>query len=567
MLADIFNPALRCFVVAILLVGCDSRFSEVSNKLSEVPAPKIEKIDVEPDQLSLPTDDCDEPWNVGMSPSVGPTRSIQLGKILPKKYQIWGGAISERSGKAILTYMDQTDRDCRDTFAIVCDVNRGRALARWKVDDFLAPFSISADGTAAIFCRQDGVRSARETLYLATKREGSNIPDMEIWRPLVDPWVDQIKPYQAEWEIIWAAFAGDDRIVTLNNAGKLHIWDSYDLSRIGMFPGVQGIPALTPDGSKVAFLTEDMVALLDPSVPEITRVHRVGDLPGRPVLSFEPDGHWLAIAGTGQATLLELDTLKQSRAMIDQLSTSQSMSLMPDLAWAGGSFLYKSRQLYSFDSPIPVWRITGTRWEMPFGRALWAVVSGENNFKSKERELVFRAFELPTDSISKKLEEIFQTTDVIALRVGDPVSVDVSGLPLDRQDEIRDVLVRRLEEEGYRPSRTAKITLCASLDQIHPVDVTYHRMWDMKEKWTYNYEIQRARLEFVNGDRRLWSTTAYEIPPGSIRIDKLPTTGFVSNWGGPDYQMFSEHRLPAFLRGDRSGSVLGSTYLSASGAK
>ena len=565
------KPPLCVVCIAVLLGGCEfvqapRELAEVSKRVTENAARKVEEVVVEADQLALPQDVANRPWNVGVVPQFSTPRPVQLGRLLPEKCQIWGGAISQSSGRAILTYMDKGHRDIRDTVAIVCDVHEGRALAQFRVEEFLAPFCIHPDGRTAIFCRQDGVRSGRETLYIAGGAIGSSIAELRTWRPLVDPAAATIRPYEEEWEITWASFVGPQRIVTLNNAGKLHVWKFPDLNRLAVFPGVKGTPCLTPDGSKVAFLTDDMVALLDPSVPEITHAHRVGELPEEPLPSFHPTGRLLAIAGKGKAIFLRLDNLKQWECMIDRLSTGQGMDLMPDLAWFD-SFLYTNRQLFAMDSPIPVWQINGTRWEKPDSRFLWAVVCGKNSFRSKKHDIVLRAFQLPIGSIAKEIEEIYRTTEVIAVRTGDPVRIDVAGIPPEKQEEVRAALKKRLADEGYRPSKQAKVTLRASLEPARRTTVTYSKSWCGKEKRKYSYDIRRAHMEFVKDKRTLWSTTAYEIPPSSIAKRKLPKTEFVSDWGVPDYSLFVERNLPAYLRGDRSGSVLGITHLFSAGMK
>jgi hypothetical protein len=156
---------------------------------------------------------------------------------------------------------------------------------------------------------------------------------------------------------------------------------------------------------------------------------------------------------------------------------------------------------------------------------------------------------------------------VIAIRIGDPVRIDVAGIPQERRHEVREALKRRLADDGYRPSSNAKVTLRASLEAAKRTTVRYTKMWSGDEKFEYSYEIQRARMELVKNNKTLWSTTAYDAPPSVIAEHKLPETEFVSSWGGPDYSLFTERELPAYVRGDRSGSVLGTTYLFSTGMK
>ena len=129
--------------------------------------------------------------------------------------------------------------------------------------------------------------------------------------------------------------------------------------------------------------------------------------------------------------------------MVERLQTGQSMDLMPNFGWVG-SFLYKSCQLYTIDSPIPVWRINGTRWDKLDGWTLWAVVRGKRSFRSKKRDIVLRGYQLPTKSITRQIEKIYRTTDVIAVRTGDSVRIDVAAIPKKKQGEVREALKRRL---------------------------------------------------------------------------------------------------------------------------
>ena len=544
----------------LLVTGCDT---PETKKETEENAPEVTIVERPADQLLLPSEYQTEPWNVGKAFSIADTQGVRLDKILPAKHQIWGAAVSPQSGKAIITYVDKADRKSKKTLAITCDVRSGKALARWPVEEYLAPYSIHPDGDQAILCRRDGVRSARETLYIANRRPQSNTYELEMWRPLVD--ADSMEDpdlYVEEWEIMWAAYVGRERIVTLNKAGQMHVWDQKDRSRLAMIDDVVGTPTVTPDGSKVVFLTGDVVAMLDPAIPEITRAHRIGQLPEDPVVAIQPNGRLLAVGGKGQAVLMNLSSLTQGTAMIDALSTSQGMDLHADFCWVG-NYLCSGRDIYNFDSPISIWRVDTGFWQMKNHGRIWAIVRDSNDRKRK----IFRAFELPTRKIAEEVAKFYETSDVIALRVGDPVRIDVSGLPRERQEEVRATLNKRLKEIGYHVSANAHVALKASLEEPFEADVTYNKMWGGKGRWDYTYHIQKARLEFVKGEQTLWSSTKYKSPPMTISEKKMPDSSHVAEWGQPDYELFSKNRLPKFLVGRGMGSKRGRTVLLANGTK
>lgn len=548
--------------LTFFVCGDFAKIAELVNERQPIEKKAVEVVR-EPDQLDLPADGGLENWKVNAAPYDQMGRSVSLGKYLNvKRTDVWGVAVAPEAAKAIVTYKNNSDPNNKyATRAMACDLRSGQITAHWSVEDLLAPFAIHPSGSHALLCRRDWVLSERETLYLVDLQ--SEKPETVVWRPLVESDED-FKLYEKESEIAWVSFVGD-RIVTLNNNGKIHIWNLWDLSRVAVFPGVVGKPCLTPDGTLVAFLTDDQVALLDPSRPEIIATHRMGEFPNNPVLAFDQNGRRLAIAGKGESLVLELDSMTTTHCMINQLNTKPGADFNSDLAWAG-DYLYSQGKLFQMDSPIPVWRVEGSSWQQNVGRSLWAVVRTRGR---KQKDVILRSYAIPIMKIEKEVELAYRSSDFVALRPGDPVQIDVAGIPSDKREEVLATLTRRLKESGFRPVPKTSVILLAWVDKKSK---TCHVKYTEgmfggpgKAVYEFTYERQPANMQFIKQAKVLWSASDSIKPPGFLQ--KIPKGDVLPNCGGPDYSLYEKHRLPEYLRGYKSKNVAGTTTLLTDGMK
>jgi hypothetical protein len=286
------------------------------------------------------------------------------------------------------------------------------------------------------------------------------------------------------------------------------------------------------------------------------------------LLAFRGDGTKIAITGSGKTTILDLKTRSRSQCDMNRLNSKLGMDLMPDLCWMG-RFLYRNEQLYDFDSPVPVWGFSGIGWAMPEGDRLWAIVRPR-----RSKEFVLRSYQLPLGDIEARLREIYRTSDVLPLRSGDAVRIDVSGIPAHRQAEVRANLTERLLERDYRPATSASVVLRASIDDPTPATVTYvPRKGPLvplfvtelpEEARTFDYHRRPARMQIIKGNKVLWSSNKNISPP--TRLKEWPEYEYLGRYGGPDYELFSKRELPEYVR-DSRGIELGQTYLFAEGWK
>jgi len=539
------------------MLGCArNQFDEVQAELNGSKAPVKTPVDTpprEPDQIDLPSGDVDQQWDIGVAPQEPAFNPAALEQHLPEKFSIWGAAVAPQAGKAVITYMDTKDRDAKTTHAAFIDLARGAVTVKFQAPDMIAPYAMSPSGRHALFCRKDGVLSRRETLYLATVRDDGRV-GLKMWRPLADEFAKEVELYVKEQEIIWTSFVGAGHIVTLNRTGKLHIWNLHTLNREGVFPGVKGYPTVTPDGRQVAFITGDVAVLLDPAQGAVTGVHRATGLPRDPVLAFHPRGRYLAAAGKGKCTVMDVTTGYSTGTQVDRLRTDPGMSLKPDFGWAG-RFLYANGQLFDFDSSVAVWAFNGGEANMLHGDYLWAVVRGHRKRNGK-REVVLRRFSVPLRHIENEVASMLSSNTALLLKPGDPVQIDVEDIPPDHQKQAYRDLSENLTRHGFVPSSHADVIMRAYVDRNAVRRKTQYKELGGKKAYTLEYEERKAHMELVQHNKVRWSDSRSNTPPYFLR--KIPGDSFLTKYGGPDYEMFAKSRLPKFLRNSRHS--VGRTY-------
>ena len=529
----------------------------------------------ESDRLNLPLIFDDTVWNLQPCAPAPPMKVTNLSSAFPSKVDVRGLAVAVESGRALVTYLDRSkDRHSRETYGAYCDVRGGRVLSTFELPEFAAPFSIDPSGSYAILCRADAIRYARETLYVAEL--SSNQVSLQQWRPLVDPAIEKPKPYVEEQEIMWASFVGTDRIVTASKAGTLHVWSFPQQQRLGSFTGIDGLPTLTPDKKHVVFAAGDTLAMLDPSAPAIIGHRRIGPSPEEPVVAVDPQGKRIAIGGKGEAMIMDLQHDACFHISAQHMSADPGSKLVSDFAFIG-PFLHDTRRLYDFDSPRAVWSIGSTQWELPLGNDFWAVVWHDpNGPKFGGRELVLRSFKIPHANIQKRITHTYSTSDVLALRPGDKVKIDVRGIPMERRAEIRDALENEFAKKGFTPSGSAKVIANAFLDPEEEFEATYIKSDSViapvfltddipqERRREVTYRGRHARLWITKDGRKLWSRSGMERPPSRLVEADVPASGELSFYGEPKYSIFIEPRLPDYISGDYSG-VLGTTILRSGG--
>jgi hypothetical protein len=508
------------------------------------------------------------PWSVGSAPALEARAPVSLTSFIVPGRTIHGAIVNSAAARGAVFLNDWVEKKSPSfTHLLWCDLTRGQVIGQCDIKDMYLPFDMHGDGRRLLARRSDAGGRGAQGLELWSMGPGDKI-DRKTFHPYWkgtsadgesrgDP--DPPNFIRKEAEVRWAGFVGRDHIASVTGNGELKIWALNTLKQVAVFPGVVGMPGVTCDCAKLAFVTDRSVALYDPAVNKIVGARPIGKPPLDAVLAFHPDGKLLAIGGTGRIILLDLATGQSWDAMVADLKLNYH-GLLPDFGWAGTQHVYHNGSLYDLNTPIPVWQYSWQKWAMPRGREVWMIAQ-----RGLQKEVALLSFVLPHPNALAQIEEALRQPGLFALRPGDDVRVDVSGLPTDRQKEIKQVLEGRAKLLGYRLNSAATVVFEASEDKRStPRSITYS--FSGAGSRTYKYDERKARLKIVKAGRAIWETAGCQEPPILLVAKGSAPPTEAPNWfGDPDFDLFTKRPIPGVIRGDANKKALGTTDVAADG--
>jgi WD40 repeat protein len=512
----------------------------------------------EPIRLALPADGGSWPWPVGKAEDKGESRPISFPNLPP--YSVTGIAVRPDVNRAVASIKWEKKGQPAITRICLCDTANGKILSEWPVPAQQAVIDLSPDGRAFLSTHSQPGKD-RNTLRLwiigtdgqlrrfAWKPHTPTRPDCIRYEPgeRTDPLIAQ--------EIKWAGFVGNDRIVSLSRLGQLRIFETDGNKALGSVEGSPCRPAISPDGSKIAFITGNSVTLVDPFACTVYGTRWVGQIPPHPALAFSPDGGRLAIAGNGKALFLNLTSGDVQEAILPKLHVTDSAIYDKPFGWVGNNSLYADSHLHDLRFPASVWDYTGVEHVQFCGTRIWACVRPSGSASST----IF-AYSLPDAQTIDSIDTACHRPELFAFKVGDSIRVDVTGVPENKRGEVQTVLEQRLQALGYKVDPTATTILFASVDTTGTKTGTAYSGFE-----PYAYMKKPAILRLVANGKELWSEAWAIEPPFTIRCapavalgDHLKQFGI----GEPNYKLFSTAPIPSYFPGPQAPtSSFGTTEL------
>jgi len=529
----------------------------------------------EPIRLTLPADNGAWPWAVGKAEESTEAQPVSFNGLAP--YAVTGFAVRPEMNRAVVTIrVDPKKADPKkpdpkkgpaaptgptvvSTRVVLCDTAAGKALTNeWVLPGVYAVLDLSPDGRAIIAAQLQPVRD-RSVLRLWMIGSDGQLKRGN-WTPHTAPKdglrQDTVGKSEANaTDVRWVAFAGSDRIASMSRAGQLRVFETDGLKPLATIDATPVRPAVSPDGTKVAFLVGSSVALLDTTTLKVIGTRWVGTPPPQPVLAFSPDGTKLAVGGNGRAIFLNLASGQLQHVTLVKLDVNDGGVYDKPFGWAGNAHLFADTSLHDPQLPAPVWDYKGAEFVQFRGGRVWACVRTPGTSTS-----TIQPFVLPGPEVLSALSTAKSQAGVFGLQPGSGVKIDLTGLPEERRAEVQTMLEQRVREIGFTLDPTSPATLFASVDSpgTKPT-VVYSGLG------SHQYTKKPARLRLVLNGKELWNDAwaveppfTVQIPAGAVLTDHLQKVGM----GGPDYKVFGIAPIPSHFPGPHApAGPLGSTDL------
>lgn len=369
------------------------------------PAPKPEARAPKPGEIALPETGGPWPWDLAAAPPAESSRPVAIPGYLYPDSTTAGVVVSPAAGRAVVFIGERVKDEEKMTRVVWCDLTAGTVLSEWKVKGIYAPLDLHPDGRRVLAARPPG-EGKTDQLEVWTIDEPDRLarrswqphdslaiaPGADVLVVAAGPDSNQADPAR---DVRWAAFAGPDRIASASRGGQLRVFEADSLHRLGTIDALPAAPALTPDGSKVVFLTKAGAALLDPHDAKVVGVRSVGEPPADPALAVSPDGKTLAVAANGRANFLDLTTGTVRTAAIPKLEVTRGGRPL-GFGWAGDRHLLADRFLYDPVRAEPVWDYGAFDKVVPRGREAWVVL------RPGRDTATVRSFALPHPTVAAR---------------------------------------------------------------------------------------------------------------------------------------------------------------------
>ena len=522
----------------------------VEPEVKPEPEPEPEPAPGEVVRLTLPNDGGAWPWTVGPAPEQKDSQPITLNGVGP--YAPNGFAVRPEVNRAVVSMrVDPAAGGKRvdprkiteQTRVTLYDTATGLPIpeSSWIIPGGFTVLDLSPDGRSILATAS---QSGRERGMLRLWVIG-NSGQLKRWRcqahtlPREGLRADSRVAYSTE--VRWAGFVGE-RVVSVSRGGQLRLFDAEGLKPLAGIDAMPCRPAVTPDGTRIAFLVGPLVAFLDPSARKITGARWIGLPPPQPVLRFSPDGSRLAIGGTGRAVILDLASGHFQTFNLPRLDVNDSGVFDKPFGWAGSRYLLADGLLFDPQLPQPVWEYTSAEVVRFCGPRVWATVRAQGSPVA-----TLRSLDLPGPAVEGAIKSAKAKSGVFALSPGGGVKIDVGGVPQDRRGETQQALERRLREIGLTPDPKAAATLFASVDHPGTKPTVIYTGFG-----SYSYTKTPARLRLVVGGKELWNEAWAVEPPFTVDAPKgTELAEYMSKLsiGHADYKAFALAPLPAHFPG------------------
>ena len=497
------------------------------------------------------------PRSEGWKPEIGREPAVDLAGrafAIPKRTDFFekvsAMVMSGAAKRGVIGY--SLNRDNKPTTRLVLlDLATGKGTEAGSVEGDWLPLSLADDGKRLLVRRAAWGFGNSEKLAIWTLADGEISTDAE--------WTAYGDLNGGDKDVKWAAFLNDDRIVSISANGKLAFW-SGSPPRPESYLMVKGgsVPALSADRSRIVFLTDKEIGVLDAKTGETIALKPAPQNLAWPQLAISPGGTRIAAVAHNKIYVWDAANGEQIR---DILLTNVGIGGAP-MFTSENHLLLGGNALFDVERQIPLWTYMGAeQWAVLGGRAWFAISSGW------EKPGAIVAAKLPHSAVQKALESALADPNFFIVKPGAEVAIDVNGItdPGERE-RAQAALAKRLEDNGVKIAANSPVKVTATTEAAKEKEIPYHTFGSFG---TRNYKVKEflCRVKVEYGGKTAWESVGSNIPHIVMSNREEKFEDALRRHEKPNYAFFQHLEFPKMLMAPTGKQTLGQSQISITGVR
>ena len=442
---------------------------------------------------------------------------------------ISGMAISRVAKAAVVGYTLKRPGVRTETSVrvVLCDLQRGRTSASAETSgDNMTPIALHDDGRHILMRRNDF--------------GGGNLDRLETWTIRGKDIVRSLKwtPYEeiGGWghDVLWAEFLDAKRLATSSRSGRIAIWNLATCQPICHLDTCDAaLPSLSADRKLLAFATNDSVGLFDIEKQEVIALQKAPRNLTWPTVAFSPSGQKIGCITADR--ILVWDT---ASGKLEKDFAVPGISIHGFIDFPSENFILANNQfLIELPNQLKLWHYQGAERIQTVGGTSFLAIVGDH------RAGLLLATKLPHPEATALLRQALEQPDLFVFQKGTRVKLDVSGIPADHQDSVKEALTKKLTAMNCPAGDSGDVEVVAVVEGPTPRKVSY------MHTGTYDVQEYFTKLKFVYQGQTVWESSWTNIPA----VVHLPAGENMESFlrkasSSPTYQFYDDVVLPDFLQ-------------------
>lgn len=385
------------------------------------------------------------------------------------------------------------------------------------------PIAISSDGSLVLSRSVFSLRSKQDegTLRLYS-HEGDKVKALSAWRPFNrDFGPGEIKDNPFEVDVLWAAFGGPTRLVTINRSGtRLAVWEVPDLKLLYAINLEAGLPSLSASGGHLSLVSKAAVSIVNVADGAVVARIPINGDSSFATAALSDNGERLAVWQSGR---IRVWNLKAKEIYRDFGLLVAETGHPGRLEWiSDNDLLLDGSAVVDIERRVPIAQFGGARESAYYAATSWFVREDLPTAYKRTGLLVL----VGTPLAKQQMESItrYKPEELLVLQPGSEVAIDVNGSGAEETADIKQALESNLKKNGMNVVRDSRLRLVCTTQSGAPKTIRYRSMRDpFGAGQEYQVAVLERSLQLNMNGKELWGIQQTTVPPETLWLTEGQT--------------------------------------------